>query len=125
VLKITLRTSNFWQMHATMLVTVRYVELNPVRAGLCDSAEDWAWSSVHEHLRSDDDQLVNVQPMLDRVSDWRNYLNESEDRGDLSHIRKHARTGRPLGDNRFVNAMEAKTGRILRPMKPGRKPKAS
>jgi putative transposase len=112
-------------MHATMLVTVRYVELNPVRAGLCDSAEDWAWSSVHEHLRSDDDQLVNVQPMLDRVSDWRNYLNESEDTRDLSHIRKHARTGRTLGDDRLVNAMEAKTGRILRPMKPGRKPKAS
>jgi putative transposase len=108
-----------------LLATVRHVELNPVRAGLCDSAEDWAWSGVHAHLRSEDDQLVNVQPMLDRVSDWRNYLSESEDRGDLSHIQKHARTGRPLGDDRFVNAMETKTGRVLRPMKPGRKSKAS
>jgi len=32
------------------LQTVRYMALNPVRAGLCRSAADWAWSSYREAI---------------------------------------------------------------------------
>ncbi|HAN14587.1 MAG TPA: hypothetical protein DCP73_03040 [Chloroflexi bacterium] len=28
---------------------IEYVHANPVRAGLCTRAEDWEWSSIHEH----------------------------------------------------------------------------
>ena len=56
-----------------LLAAARYVERNPVRAGLCASAEDrdWPWSSAHAHLREVDDALVQVRPLLDLVPDWR------------------------------------------------------
>jgi putative transposase len=45
---------------------VRYVSLNPVRAGLASRAQDWEWSSVRAHLAGIDDGLVAVRPVLDR-----------------------------------------------------------
>ncbi|SCZ67842.1 hypothetical protein SAMN03097708_03211 [Thiohalomonas denitrificans] len=45
-----------------LLSTVRYVELNPVKAGLCRYPADWKWSSALPHLSGKDDQLVRVGP---------------------------------------------------------------
>jgi hypothetical protein len=39
-------------------------------------------------------------------------------------LRRHERTGRPLGSAAFLQRLEAKLGRILRKKPPGRKPKA-
>ena len=50
-----------------LLATVRYVERNPVAAGLCETAGQWPWSSTGAHLRGEDDGLVRVKPMLDRI----------------------------------------------------------
>lgn len=50
-----------------LISAVRYVALNPVRARLVARAEDWAWSSVRAHLAGEDDGLVTVRPVLDRV----------------------------------------------------------
>ncbi len=103
-----------------LLAAVRYVELNPVRAGLCEKPTDWRWSSVHAHIRGDDDLLVTVKPMLDRTSDWLGYLSESDASPDRLHtLRKHSRTGRPAGDERFVATLEDLTGRRLRKLKTG------
>lgn len=49
-----------------LAAAVRYVSLNPVRAGLAKRAEDWEWSSVRAHLAGQDDRLVKVRPVLDR-----------------------------------------------------------
>ena len=107
-------------MDDTHLVSaVRYVELNPVRAGLCSDPSDWPWSSVHAHEQGEDDGVVTVAPMLERVSDWRQYLAEKDSRIELSSIRKHTSTGRPLGDETFVRRLESVTGRRLRKRKPG------
>jgi putative transposase len=53
-----------------LLPAVRYIENNPVWAGLCAQAADWPWSSARPHLRGEDDRLVRVAPMLELVSDW-------------------------------------------------------
>jgi putative transposase len=41
----------------TVTGLVRYIEENPVRKGLCDTAQSWAWSSAcpgnHQHLDRD------------------------------------------------------------------------
>jgi len=103
-----------------LLAAVRYVELNPVRAGLCEKPTDWRWSSVHAHLRREDDLLVTVNPMLERTSDWLSYLSDSDDTcHQLDTLRKHSRTGRPAGDERFVSMLEDLTGRKLRKLKTG------
>jgi REP-associated tyrosine transposase len=41
------------------LAAARYVELNPVRAGLVARAEDYLWSSARAHLLGRNDCLVN------------------------------------------------------------------
>lgn len=102
-----------------LLATVRYTELNPVRAGLCSRPEEWPWSSVHAHLRAADDTLVEVAPMLRRISDWRSYLDSPEPPARLDIIRAHARTGRPAGDETFISQLENLTGRFLRKRRPG------
>ena len=105
-----------------LMATVRYVELNPVVAKLCRQAEEWPWSSAAAHVAGTNDGLVQVEPMLARVRDWRAYLSGSDDDEHRSRVAKHSRTGRPLGNAGFVAALEHITGRNLTPGRPGRKP---
>jgi len=108
-----------------LLATVRYVERNPVAARLCESAGSWPWSSARAHLRGQDDDLVRVKPMLDRISDWRAYLSNDVENHQADSIRRHTRTGRPLGTAEFVHNLERVTGKPLAPKRPGRKPSKS
>jgi len=101
------------------MATVRYVELNPVRAGLCREPRDWPWSSARAHLAGKNDALVNVQPMLARVDDWSAYLERETDQKTADAIRQHTRTGRPTGSDRFLTQLESMTGRTIRKRKPG------
>jgi putative transposase len=103
----------------------RYVELNPVRAGLVNRPGDWRWSSARAHLAGKDDRLARVRPLLDMVGDWREFLRrgDSEEAGLAKEIRRHERTGRPLGDNGFVEGLEKALGRVLRRQRPGPKPR--
>jgi putative transposase len=105
-----------------LLAAVRYVELNPVRARLVRRAEDYPWSSARAHLAGKDDCLVKVGPMLGRVSDWRGLLASGDDKA-FDEVRKHQRTGRPLGDAYFVERISRLVGRDLRRKKPGPKPR--
>jgi hypothetical protein len=79
-----------------LLATARYIEMNPVAAGLVSSPEDYRWSSARAHLEGQEDKLVRVAPLLGIISDWKSYLRPSlSDEVDLIH--RHERTGRPLG----------------------------
>lgn len=104
-----------------LIAGVRYVERNPVAAGLCDRAEEWPWSSARAHLAGVDDALATVQPMLERIKDWGAYLGTAGSDEELASLRTNSRTGRPLGNERFVEALEQLTGRTLKRRKPGRK----
>jgi putative transposase len=105
-----------------LLAAVRYVETNPVRAGLAKRPWQYPWSSAAAHVRGKDDLLVKVKPKLRRVESWREYLGTEQDSTDLELIRRHSRTGRPLGSRDFVESLEAQTGRPLAPRKRGPKP---
>jgi putative transposase len=105
-----------------LLAAVRYVERNPVRVGLAQRPWQYPWSSAAAHVRNRDDILVRVKPMRDRVADWREYLNDEPDSTDVEILRRHLRTGRPLGSPEFVESLEAKLARSLTPHKRGPKP---
>ena len=60
-----------------LLATVGYVERNPVAAKLCKFPENWNWSSARAHIKGEDDALVRVRPMLDRVDRWNTYLSDA------------------------------------------------
>ena len=106
-----------------LLATARYVELNPLRARLARKPEAWPWSSARAHLAGRDDALVQVAPLLRRIPDWARFLAGGMAENEIAQIRKHSRSGRPLGTKRFVERLERRLGRPLLPQKPGRKPK--
>jgi putative transposase len=103
-----------------LLAAARYVELNPVRAGLVAKAEEWPWSSARAHLSGRDDRLVKAAPLLAMVGDWKAFLNSAIREEDLRDLREHGRTGRPLGSATFLERLEAIVGRVLKPQKGGR-----
>ncbi len=73
------------------------------------------------HLLGKDDPLVKVAPLLTMIADWRAFLDSAMPEGELRDIRRHSRTGRPLGDDTFLARLEGMVGRMLRPKKPGPK----
>lgn len=66
--------------------------------------------------------MVKSAPMLEIVGDWRKFLAEPEAEDTRYVFRRHERTGRPLGDDRFVTKPEGMLNRALKPKKPRRKP---
>ena len=104
-----------------LLAAARYVEMNPVVAGIAQDAASWPWSSAQAHLNAKDDELVTVAPLLEMAGDWRLFLSEAGDEEQINDIRKHERTGRPLGAESFVERLEAVLDRQLRRGKPGPK----
>ncbi|HET9637940.1 MAG TPA: transposase [Allosphingosinicella sp.] len=120
------RFASFVMDPAHLMVAVRYVELNPVRAGLAERAEDWPWSSARAHISGRGDGLTDQSGLAGIVRDWRAMLEQGLEAGDCSAdeaIEAHSRTGRPWGDEAFLERLEATTGRSLRPRRPGRKPR--
>jgi putative transposase len=104
-----------------LLAAARYVELNPVRAGLATAPGDYRWSSARAHLKGKDDALVQVSPLLEIAGNWRRLLLSAVSEEQLQEFREHERTGRVLGDDRFQKRLEKKLGRVLRRQKPGPK----
>ena len=81
---------------AHLMSAVRYVALNPVRAGLAARAEDWSWSSTRAHLKGEDDGLVTVGPVLERTTSFAELISSDDAPGALAAIRAAETTGRPL-----------------------------
>jgi putative transposase len=109
----------FWE-------TLRYIELNPVRAGLVRYAWEWPWSSARAHVTGHDETgLLSMDLWRTRFDgdSWKAFLLEGmRSDADLNRIRLATRTGRPLGGEDFIQRLEALTGRTLRPKKRGPRP---
>ena len=105
-----------------LYAAIRYVERNPVRAGIVIHAEEYQWSSARAHVLGEADGCLSgdEQKVL-VVDDWRAFLRDPDDDRHLKVLRKSARTGRPVGDDGFVRQLELLTGRRLRRQRPGPK----
>jgi putative transposase len=81
---------------------LRYVELNPVRAGLAQEAKDWPWSSAAAHVTGVDRTGILEMAEWERhwtTGTWRDALEQGvEDAALLERIREATRTGRPLAE---------------------------
>ena len=96
--------------------------VRPVRARLVKRAQDWRWSSVRAHLAGLDDPHVATRPLLDRCAGGFADLIATEPSADqMTALRAAETIGRPLGSERFLDAIAARTGRDARPQKRGRK----
>jgi putative transposase len=101
---------------------LRYVENNPVRAKMVKQSWEYPYSSASYRVeKAFDDALLSDYEPIEMIDDYRKFL-EVEGQ-DESMLRERTRTGRPYGDEQFYDAIEAKTGKDLRPKKAGRKKK--
>ncbi|ETR68294.1 MAG: transposase [Candidatus Magnetoglobus multicellularis str. Araruama] len=108
------RFSSFIMDEKYLLACTRYIELNPVNAGLVKKPEDWPWSSPSAHIKGDNDVLVNASPLLLMVQkEWSDFLSKYPGESDIELFRKHERTGRPLGEEQFVEKIETQLNRSL------------
>ena len=103
-----------------LLAAARYIELNPVRAKLATDPKKYPWSSAAAHIEACDDALVVVAPLLKIVDDWMGFLAGGVSDEEYKALRKHERTGRPLGNTSFIGRLEEKLAKRLIPQKGGR-----
>ena len=102
---------------------LRYTELNPVRAGMVESAEFWPWSSAAAHCGSSAPlPMLEMERWRQRwtAHEWRRFLGGGEAETDLRALRRCTHTWRPLGSPEFVAELETSTLRLLAPRKGGR-----
>ena len=104
-----------------LYAAIRYVELNPVRAGIVKSAQDYPWSSAKAHILKEKDPLLSDSFVIEEIQDWSAYLNSDSENTHSNLFRQHSRSGRPLGSDAFITRLEKITGMILRKKKPGPK----
>lgn len=124
------RTGHFWQGRfgcvamdeAHLGAALRYVLLNPVRAGLTARARDWRWSSLHAHCGMPDG-VTDTRPVATRFPDLDALLAVGEDEEQLARLRRAETIGRPIGNHGFLTALEQASGRVLAPKPRGRKPR--
>ena len=91
------------------------------RAAMVKDPEVYPWSSAAAHISGRGNHLVKVNPLLEMVGNWRDFLLMGVSKEEIERIRRHEKTGRALGDDGFVGKFEGALGRILQRQKPGRK----
>ncbi len=104
-----------------LIAAFRYVELNPVRAGIVQSAWEYPWSSAKAHVMGSADPLIRECFLIDEYKNWRFYLEDETTNCESEIFRAHAKNGLPLGDEQFVLELERRTGKKLHKEKPGPK----
>lgn len=87
---------------------IRYVGLNPVRAGLTRCAIDWPWSSVRAHVAGRTDPLLSPTPLAERLGiDLAGFFDLDIAQDDRRLMQGATRSGRPLGSAAWIKALSA------------------
>jgi len=97
---------------------VRYVERNPVRAGIVGRAKEYPWSSAAGHCGLREDVLTVKDSvhwkLFEGVADWAGWLAEGDDGERLGIVRRNIQKNLPCGSDRFIEELEQRAGRVLR-----------
>ncbi|MCM8787974.1 MAG: transposase [Candidatus Omnitrophica bacterium] len=83
-----------------LLTVLRYVEGNPVRAGLVKCAKDWLWSSHNARIGNGEDYFID-EPPIEIPKLWDKYVNEPLTDNELERLRQSVNRQSPYGDNRW------------------------
>ncbi len=135
------RTGTLWegrhraslvQSDRYLLTCYRYIELNPVRAGMVKRPEQYLWSSYGVNAWGDTgwltphDEYLRLGPNIqERAHAYRELFRHQISEEDLHLIRKATHYCQPVGDDRFREQIEKKYGIKLGQMKRGRPRKHS
>jgi len=131
------RTGTLWegrfrstvvQTDRYLLACMRYLESNPVRAGLVDEPSAFRWSSCRHHIGLRVDPLITEHAVFwglgntpfERQSAYRRLFEQGGGEEEIQAIRQATRRGWALGEPSFVEEVSVKAGRRASPVRPGR-----
>ena len=94
-----------------LMMALRYVECNPVRAGLVLKPWDWVWSSAREHIGKGKG-YISLEDMraLIAVPSWKEFICQVEREEDLKELRKQTMSLKAWADLDFKESIEKKYG---------------
>jgi len=135
------RTGTLWEgryraapidSEAWFLACCRYIELNPVRAGIVSRPGDYRWSSYRAHADGAADPLVTGHELLDRLGPtaalrqaaYRELFGPELEEGFVEDLRKATNGGWALGGDSFKRRIADAMGRRVEPLPKGRPPKS-
>lgn len=115
-----------------LLICQRYIELNPVRAGMATDPGQYRWSSYHANAAGLDDALVMPHPIYtglgkqdgERRAAYRDLFQEVLSDQMLAQIRRASNGNKPLGASRFIEDVAKASGQPIGLERRGR-PKVS
>jgi len=107
-----------------LILAARYIERNPVRAGIVEEPWQWPWSSAVAHINEGEVGLIELGDLF-RITgmsynSWKGFLDSADETSFLQRIRKYTLTGRPLGETVFMDKLEDKLNRRLCALPRGR-----
>lgn len=110
-----------------LLRCYRYIELNPVRAGMVATADQYRWSSHAGNAQGLPDPLLHPHDCYlrlgttpsDRQQVYRELVQQAVAE-DAARFAQHLHHQQPMGNDRFRSAIEAQLGRSITPRKAGR-----
>jgi putative transposase len=121
------RTGTLWDsryksslVHAEtyLLVCQRYIELNPVRAGMVSDPADYRWSSFGANALGQANAILSPHPLYlalasddaSRCAAYRDLFRTALDDAPLTDLRMALNQDQPIGNSRFYAQIEAMTG---------------
>ncbi len=106
------------------LTLCRYVEANPLRAGLVECAEDWQWSGLWRRVQGqtgEEGPALNLSPWpVDRPRNWTARVNANLAERQLEAVRECVDRGRPFGGEEWVAVTAKRLGLEFTLRGPGR-----
>ena len=116
------------QEEGYVLGCYRYIELNPVRAGVVEHPAEYRWSSYRTNAQGEPDELLGAHPLYaalgrddaERQAAYRKLFRFELDPGLVDDIRQATNGNYALGNPRFQAQVAAALGRRVTPGKSGR-----
>lgn len=114
------------------LICSKYIELNPVRAGLVAQPGDYPWSSFSHHIGAKPDPVITDHMLywalgntpFDREAAYRELMELGLSAGEVAALNEATLKGWPLGSEKFKKALAKQVQRRVMPAKRGRPAKA-
>jgi putative transposase len=96
-----------------LLTVLRYIEANPLRAGLRKRADEYPWSSYRVHGLGETNELIDRLITYDELSPlakvrcrkWAEMVHRPIDEAVLNAIRRSNATGLPYGDEAWTKRL--------------------
>lgn len=119
---------NIIQSQTYLLACMRYIEMNPVRAGMVDHPEKYRWSSYTANalgadnaILSEHEEYINLATSSDqRQKVYQGLFDDNLETEAVDFLRQSLQSGTPLGNAQFITQVETMIGGKVGCIRPGR-----